>query len=60
MKIAEKTTALETRVSWAMDHWGSFLSEMSPRDKHRSLETQTSANQVKSPELNAAKGLATS
>ena len=60
MKTAEKTTPLETRVSWAIEHWGSVLSQMPPRNKNGALQTRTSDTQNQtSKEFNASKELTT-
>ena len=60
MKTAEKTTPLETRVSWAIEHWGSVLSQMPPRNENGALQTRTSDTQNQtSKEFNASKELTT-
>lgn len=61
MKTAEKTTPLETRVSWAIEHWGSVLSQMPPRDENGTLRTRTSDTQAQTPqEFNKTEELTTS
>jgi hypothetical protein len=41
MKLAEETTTLERRVTWANEHWIPFFSEMPLREKNLQLVTQT-------------------
>ena len=61
MKTAEKPTPLETRVSWAIEHWRSLLSQMPPRNENGVSQTRTSDTQNQtSKQFNASKELTNS